>query len=117
MKLPVSGRQVPAGSWRIVAYSSTPLETRPAGAYRPPMANEPALRRGSAVTAASHSSRMESAVGETRDAVRVAALCAELARLLGRWTGSDGGHETAIPQLTLWRFSNPTDPAPVMQEP
>jgi len=60
---------------------------------------------------------MESAVGETRDAVRVAALCAELARLLGRWTGSDGGHETAIAQLTLWRFSNPTEPAPVIQEP
>jgi AraC-like DNA-binding protein len=47
----------------------------------------------------------------------IAELCAELARLLDRRTGSDGGHETSIPELTLWRFSNPTEPAPVLQQP
>jgi AraC-like DNA-binding protein len=60
---------------------------------------------------------MESAAGEARDAVRVAALCAQLAGLLERRTGSDGGHETAVPELTLWRFSNPTEPAQVIQQP
>jgi AraC-like DNA-binding protein len=49
--------------------------------------------------------------------MRVSVLCAELARLLDRRTGSDGKHETAIPELTLWRFSNPTEPAPVLQQP
>jgi AraC-like DNA-binding protein len=54
---------------------------------------------------------------EARDATRVAALCAELAGVLERHTGSDGGHETAIPELTLWRFSHPTEPTPVLQQP
>jgi AraC-like DNA-binding protein len=54
---------------------------------------------------------------EAQDAMRVAALCAELAALLERRTGADGGHETAIPELTLWRFSNPTEPTPVLQQP
>ena len=48
---------------------------------------------------------------------RVATLCAELSRLLDRRTGSDGGHETNIPELKFWRFSNPTEPAPVIQQP
>jgi len=47
----------------------------------------------------------------------VDALRGELARLLERRTGSDGRHETAIPELKLYRFSNPTEPAPVLQEP
>ena len=51
------------------------------------------------------------------EALRVEALRGELARLLGRWTGSDGRHETAIPELKLYRFSHPTEPAPVLQEP
>jgi hypothetical protein len=49
--------------------------------------------------------------------MRVAALCAELARLLERRTGSDGGHETAIAELTLWRFSWPTELTPGIQQP
>lgn len=49
--------------------------------------------------------------------MRVAALCAELAAVLERRTGVDGGHETAMPELTFWRFSNPTEPAPVIQQP
>ena len=54
---------------------------------------------------------------KAQDAARRAALCAELATLLEQHTGSDGGHETAIPQLTLWRFANPTEPAHVLQQP
>ncbi|HEX8360046.1 MAG TPA: AraC family transcriptional regulator [Longimicrobium sp.] len=45
------------------------------------------------------------------------ALLAELVERLGGRTGSDGRHETAIPSLTLYRFSHPTEPAPVLQEP
>jgi AraC-like DNA-binding protein len=41
----------------------------------------------------------------------------ELAGLLERRTDADGGHDTAIPALKLWRFSHPTEPAPVLQEP
>jgi AraC-like DNA-binding protein len=44
-------------------------------------------------------------------------LCAELAELIGRWTRTDGGHATAISELTFWRFSNPTEPAQIIQEP
>src|SRR4051794_11403419 len=56
--------------------------------------------------------------GDARDAARVAALCAELAGLLDRRTGgADGAHETAIPELTCWRFSHPTAPTPVLQQP
>jgi AraC-like DNA-binding protein len=40
----------------------------------------------------------------------------ELVQLLDRRTGADGGHETLIPQLKFWRFSNPTDPVEVLQE-
>ena len=57
------------------------------------------------------------ATGEVPFAERRAALCAELAALLGRRTGSDGGHETAIQALTLWRFSHPTALTPGMQQP
>jgi AraC-like DNA-binding protein len=46
-----------------------------------------------------------------------ASLCAELAELIGRWTGTDGGHSTAVPELTFWRFSNPTEPAQIIQDP
>jgi AraC-like DNA-binding protein len=52
-----------------------------------------------------------------QNAARIAALCAELAALLEQRTGVDGGHETPIPQLTLWRFSKPTEPAHVLQQP
>src|SRR5687768_7525146 len=55
--------------------------------------------------------------GEIPFAERRAALCAELARLLERRTGSDGGHETAIAELALWRFSQPTELTPGVQQP
>ncbi len=46
------------------------------------------------------------------------ALLGELIEMLARRTaGSDGRHETAIPSLRLYRFSHPTEPAPVLQEP
>jgi AraC-like DNA-binding protein len=48
---------------------------------------------------------------------RRAALCRELAQLLERRTGRDGGHETAIPELALWRFSQPTELTPGIQQP
>jgi AraC-like DNA-binding protein len=57
------------------------------------------------------------ASGATHVDAHAAALCSELASLLDRRTGSDARHETAIPELTLWRFSNPTEPAPVLQQP
>lgn len=44
-------------------------------------------------------------------------LCGELAALLDRRTVTDGGHETAIPELTLYRYSHPTKPAQVLQQP
>ena len=53
----------------------------------------------------------------TLDAAPDAALQAELVRLLGRRTGSDGRHETAIPELRLYRFSQPTEPTYLLQEP
>ena len=49
------------------------------------------------------------------EAIRVEALRAELAGLLERRTASDGRHETAIPQLKLYRYSHPTEPTYVLQ--
>src|SRR5436853_1731346 len=45
------------------------------------------------------------------------ALCAELAKLIERHTDGDGGHGTAIPELQLYRFSHPTEPTEVFQQP
>jgi AraC-like DNA-binding protein len=77
------------------------------------MTNRPPRRPASAA-AASHGHVSE---GETAEADRATALCAQLAGLIERRTGVDGGHETALPELTLWRFSHPTEPAPVLQQP
>jgi AraC-like DNA-binding protein len=51
------------------------------------------------------------------ESIPVEALQRELVGLLERRTGSDGRHETAIPQLKLYRYSHPTEPAHVLQEP
>jgi AraC-like DNA-binding protein len=48
---------------------------------------------------------------------RIEALCGELAALLSRKTVADGGLETAIPELRLYRYSNPTEPTAVIQQP
>lgn len=61
--------------------------------------------------------RRSSAAQSGPGAIPTEAPRGELARLLERRTGSDGRHETAIPELKLYRFSHPTDPAPVLQEP
>jgi AraC-like DNA-binding protein len=51
------------------------------------------------------------------EADRVEALRGELVTLLHRRTSSDGMHETAIPELKLYRYSRPTDPLHVLYEP
>jgi AraC-like DNA-binding protein len=48
---------------------------------------------------------------------KTAALCVELAGLIEQRTGSDGPHETTIPALMLSRYSLPTEPIPVIQQP
>lgn len=48
---------------------------------------------------------------------RAAALCVELAGRIEQNTGSDGLHETAIPVLMLSRYSLPTEPTPIIQQP
>src|SRR5579859_5518511 len=50
------------------------------------------------------------------ESMDVEALRGQLVKLLERRTSSDGRHETAIPELKLYRFSNPTEPTPVLQE-
>jgi AraC-like DNA-binding protein len=57
------------------------------------------------------------AAGPGPEAIRLEALRGELAAHLERRTDADGRHETAIPSLKLYRFSHPTAPAPVLQEP
>lgn len=51
------------------------------------------------------------------DEMRAQALCSALAVLLERRTGFDGRHETPVQQLSLYRFSGPTEPALFLQEP
>lgn len=48
---------------------------------------------------------------------RQEALRRELAGILERRTGVDGRHETVIPALKLYRFSQPTEPGHALQEP
>ena len=59
----------------------------------------------------------DSSGGREPNTIRVEALRAELVGLLERRTGSDGRHETAIPELKLYRYSHPTEPTYVLQEP
>ena len=51
------------------------------------------------------------------EARRADELRYELVGLLDRRTVGDGGHETAIKALKLYRFSHPTEPTHVLQEP
>ena len=51
------------------------------------------------------------------ETIRVEAFRAELVGLLERRTASEGKHDTAIPELKLYRYSHPTEPANFLQEP
>jgi AraC-like DNA-binding protein len=84
--------------------------TRPARP-RPAAAPAPSAPRAAELSAPS------TGAGSVPFAERRAALCAELAGLLARRTGADGGYETAIPELALWRFSQPTVLTPGLQQP
>jgi len=64
-----------------------------------------------------NATKPKSAAQPGPEALRIEALRGELATLLEQRTGSDGRHETSIPELTLYRFSQPTEPAPILQEP
>ena len=86
------------------------------GAYPEAMTNRRLSRQPSAARTTA-SSAPGAAGDELPFAERRAALCAELAGLLARRTGTDGGHETAIPALVLWRFSHPTELTPGLQQP
>lgn len=99
----------------LIAYSSTELEPALQTRYGDEMAI-------GTTTSKAKVGPMHETVGanppsaDQHEAARVLALSAELAALLARRTDSDGGHSTAIPALQLWRFSNPTEPVPVMQQ-
>jgi AraC-like DNA-binding protein len=101
---------------RFIAYSSQALEVALDEPYRAGMRNGTHFQEPSAAVIIP-SSVPGPAAGDAPFDERRAALCAELAQLLERRTGSDGGHETAIPALTFWRFSQPTDLTPGMQQP
>jgi len=58
-----------------------------------------------------------SAAERAPEVVREESLLSELVQLLERRTGRDGRHETIVPVLKLYRFSQPTEPASVVQEP
>src|SRR5512146_2032130 len=83
------------------------------------MANRPTSRQVSpAMTAMASDSRKPTRAREATDArERVNELCGELAALLAQRTPGDGGHETEIPELKFYRFSNPTKPVHVVQQP
>ena len=51
------------------------------------------------------------------EGVREEALRRDLVQLVERRTGSDGRHETPVRELKLYRFSEPTEPTYVLQEP
>jgi AraC-like DNA-binding protein len=57
--------------------------------------------------------------GADRDpeSMRIEALRRELVDRLKRRTGADGGHDTVVPALKLYRYSHPTEPTYLLQEP
>ena len=58
----------------------------------------------------------DSATDRESESRRIEALRRELVDRLKRRTGADGGHETVIPELKIWRYSQPTEPTHVLQE-
>ena len=71
--------------------------------------------RSSSPTATTKMSRPDPIAQRSPEVLAVEALRGELARRIERWASSDGRHETAIPQLRLYRASQPTEPAPFVQ--
>ena len=86
------------GMWPIAGMANRPMSVQ--------SSREKTITRGAR-------SRADKAHEETR----IKDLCSELAAVLNRRTVTDGGHETAIPELKFYRFSNPTEPTPVLQQP
>src|SRR4030095_5323956 len=87
-----------AKSWPNLAYSSRHLEHGPERIYRPTVSSRSSHSVGSATMAFNHGGPDWSG-GRDPEGLRVEALRAEFVELLERRTGSDGRHETAIPEL------------------
>ena len=109
-----SGR-VSAGSCLVIAYSCTALEELPTRRYRASMANRSSTRRKRG-TPKVNRGRSGSAQREKKVGLG-AAKSLELANLLQRQTTTEGRNETPIPQLKLYRYSQPTESANVFMEP
>jgi AraC-like DNA-binding protein len=101
-------------SWPMLAYSSKSLEAQCARTYRPDVSSRRSTERESATMTFKPGGA--SAAERSGEAMRAEALRAELVRSLERLTGSDGRHETEIPELTLYRFSQPTEPMHILQQ-
>ena len=110
----VAGWQVPVGSWRLLPIPPQRWETQREPAYPTGMTNR-VTSRGPSTAALMGESSVAVRPGPGRSARR-----STMRRARGApraTTGTDGAHETSIPQLTLWRFSNPTEPAHVVMQP
>src|SRR4249919_822549 len=81
-------------------------------AYRIGMANRSKSRKSRPGSRGSRST-----TPQNHQETCISDLCGELAQVLDRRTVTDGGHDTAIPQLKLYRFSNPTESAQMLQQP
>jgi AraC-like DNA-binding protein len=105
---------VSAGSWTTLAYSSTPLEDRSVLRYRAVMTSRSSTQQKRAPTRFNRG-RTDSPPGG--EAVRGEALRSELVKVLDARANSEGRNQTAIPELNLYRFSHPSEPANVLLEP
>jgi len=83
--------------------------------YRADMANR-ALTHQKRTAVGLNPRRSESTAERRTEAAPLEPLRRELVAPLERRTGSDGRHETVIPQLKLYRFSHPPEPLQVLQE-
>src|ERR1700686_3853387 len=106
---------IPSRSWATLAYSSTPLEGRGAGRYRAGMANRSSAHRKRAAT--TFNGRQSCSAVSGGEVVLSEALRRELVKLLVRRTDSEGRNETAIPELKLYRYSQPVPSANILMEP
>lgn len=91
------------------------LEERLTNGYTPVMSDSATFQRNR-MAAARISRRSAPSAERSPGDPPLESLRRQLVQLLDRQTGADGGHETLIPQLKFYRFSNPTDPVEVLQE-